>query len=62
MVSSEKKRKAAELEAQELGGFMDGRARTLGGSPERLLKVGSGDHDPPQAASPLKEADPGGGR
>jgi len=39
VVSSEKKRKAAELEAQELGGFMDGGAKTLGGSPERLLKL-----------------------
>ena len=34
VVSSEKKRMSAEL-----GGFMDGKARTLGGSPERLLKL-----------------------
>ena len=39
VVSSSKKRKSAELEAQELGAMLDGDHRTMGGSPERLLKL-----------------------
>ena len=39
VISSAKKRKHAELEAQELGAHINGRERTFGGSPERLLKL-----------------------
>ena len=39
VVSSSKKRKSAEEQAQELGAFIDGKNKTIGGSPERLLKL-----------------------
>jgi site-specific DNA-cytosine methylase len=39
VVSSPKKRKVAELEAQELGAHINGTVQTIGGSPERLVKL-----------------------
>eukprot|EP00435_Cladocopium_sp_Y103_P055228 s1339_g18.t1 len=39
VLSSEKKRKAAVTEAEELGGFLDGKVCYLGGSPSRFLKL-----------------------
>lgn len=39
VISSAKKRKRAETEAQELGAHINGLERTIGGSPERLLKL-----------------------
>lgn len=39
VVSSIKKRKSAELQAQELGAYVDGNAQIIGGSPDRLLKL-----------------------
>ncbi len=39
MMSSAKKRKRAEVRAQELGGHLDGKAQTLSASPERLLRL-----------------------
>ena len=39
VMSSAKKRKKAEVRAQELGGHLDGGAQTLSASPERLLKL-----------------------
>lgn len=39
VVSSAKKRQHAVAEAQELGAWVDGSAGTLGGSPERFLKL-----------------------
>ena len=39
VVSSDKKRKACEREAQELGAHIQGDLQTIGGSPERLLKL-----------------------
>ena len=39
VVSSSKKRKSAEIEGQELGAMIDGANRTMGGSPDRLLKL-----------------------
>ena len=39
VVSSEKKKRTAVVQAQELGAFIDGRSQTLGGSPERLIKL-----------------------
>lgn len=37
VLSSEKKRRRAEKMAEELGAFIDGQSRTIGGSPQRLL-------------------------
>ena len=39
VISSEKKRKRAVTTAQELGAHIDGELRTLGESPERLMKL-----------------------
>ena len=39
VVSSEKKRKSAVLQAEELGGYLNGELRTLGVSPERALRL-----------------------
>ena len=39
VVSSSKKRKSSEIQAQELGAHIDGFQNTIGGSPERLLKL-----------------------
>ena len=39
VISSSKKRQHAVSEAQELGAWVDGRTGTLGGSPERFLKL-----------------------
>ena len=39
VVSSEKKRKKAVITAEELGAFVEGKQRYLGGSPERLVKL-----------------------
>ena len=39
VVSSDKKRKKAVATAEELGAFVDGKQRYLGGSPERLIKL-----------------------
>ena len=39
VVSSAKKKVTAAQEAQELGAFVDGKHKTLGASPERLLKL-----------------------
>ena len=39
VISSEKKRKRAVSNAQELGAFIDGQHRTLGAAPERLMKL-----------------------
>ena len=39
VISSEKKRKKAVCTAEELGAFLDGQQRFIGGSPERLVKL-----------------------
>ena len=39
VLSSEKKRKRAVQEAQELGAFIDGKKLSIGGSPERFLRL-----------------------
>ena len=39
VISSEKKRKRFQLEAEELGAYFDGNARVMGASPQRLLKL-----------------------
>lgn len=39
VLSSDKKRKRAVQEAQELGAFIDGKMLSIGGSPERFLRL-----------------------